>query len=405
MVMRLAFSIAVCVDPDILIVDEVLAVGDQAFQDKCIQRIQAFRRAGKTIVCVSHALMTVRELCARAIWLDSGRIRMDGPMSDVMEAYANDGVPPDAQGPAKAGEDPFHVEREEFSRQLHLVRQELADFQQIVGQHYCYVDHQNRTTLPGSQRPALIVPLDYEEVVPRNKVRGAFPAVEAALDRSFERMQRLCVELQPLADSITGIPDEATDEITPFWNNQFFTGMDARAAYGLTALYRPSKILEIGSGNSTRFFRRAIQDASRATKLVCIDPSPRLDVSKIADEIRRESVLDTPLKLFSTLRPGDFLFFDGSHLSFHGSDVTHFFLRVLPVVPAGVLVHVHDVCLPWDYPEHFDVRHYNEQYVLAALLLGGESWQPILPIHYLFQRGALKADGASFWMMRDEPPV
>jgi ABC-type polysaccharide/polyol phosphate transport system ATPase subunit len=72
MYMRLAFSIAIHVDPDILVIDEVLAVGDAAFQQKCLDQIQRFKHAGKTIVLVSHSLPTVREICQRAAWLDKG---------------------------------------------------------------------------------------------------------------------------------------------------------------------------------------------------------------------------------------------------------------------------------------------------------------------------------------------
>ncbi len=88
MLMRLAFSIAVHVDPDILIVDEVLAVGDQAFQAKCFERIRQFRAAGKTLLFVSHATQLVREVCGRGLWLDHGRVMMDGTASEVLDAYS-----------------------------------------------------------------------------------------------------------------------------------------------------------------------------------------------------------------------------------------------------------------------------------------------------------------------------
>ncbi|MEO8658522.1 MAG: ABC transporter ATP-binding protein [Bryobacteraceae bacterium] len=87
MIMRLAFSVATNVDPDILIVDEVIAVGDQDFQVKCLNKINEFRAAGKTMVCVSHASSTIRKLCQRAIWLDHGKLMLDGPIDDVITAY------------------------------------------------------------------------------------------------------------------------------------------------------------------------------------------------------------------------------------------------------------------------------------------------------------------------------
>ncbi|GIV92672.1 ABC transporter ATP-binding protein [Chloroflexus aurantiacus] len=87
---RLAFAVATAVDPDILITDEVLAVGDEAFQRKCIDRIYGFRRAGKTIVFVSHALDVVRSLCDVAVWLDHGEMKAYGEAGKVVDAYLAD---------------------------------------------------------------------------------------------------------------------------------------------------------------------------------------------------------------------------------------------------------------------------------------------------------------------------
>jgi lipopolysaccharide transport system ATP-binding protein len=88
MVMRLAFSVAMNVDPDILLIDEIIAVGDAAFQEKCYDRIRDFRRAGKALVCVSHGAGLIQELCDRAIWLDHGELLMEGVIEKVLDAYA-----------------------------------------------------------------------------------------------------------------------------------------------------------------------------------------------------------------------------------------------------------------------------------------------------------------------------
>lgn len=87
MTMRLAFSIAAHMDPDILIIDEVLTVGDRAFQIKCQEKIQEFKRARKTLLFVSHAAAAVEGLCERAVWLDHGAVVMDGTLGEVVEAY------------------------------------------------------------------------------------------------------------------------------------------------------------------------------------------------------------------------------------------------------------------------------------------------------------------------------
>jgi ABC-type polysaccharide/polyol phosphate transport system ATPase subunit len=94
MVLRLAFSVAVRVDPDILVIDEILAVGDIDFQQKCIAEIARLKEAGKTLICVAHDLKLLRKLCEQALWLEHGEIRMFGPASEVLTAY--EAAPPPA---------------------------------------------------------------------------------------------------------------------------------------------------------------------------------------------------------------------------------------------------------------------------------------------------------------------
>lgn len=93
MYLRLAFAVAAHVDPDIVIVDEVLAVGDVQFREKCLGRMSEFGRAGRTVVFVSHDLGSVNQLCPRTIWLDRGQIRADGPTADVIDDYVRSAVP------------------------------------------------------------------------------------------------------------------------------------------------------------------------------------------------------------------------------------------------------------------------------------------------------------------------
>ena len=87
MVARLAFAVAVCVEPDILLLDEVLSVGDETFRDRCFERLRRFHAHGGTLIFVSHDLETVREMCTRAIWMDQGAVRMDSEVNEVVDAY------------------------------------------------------------------------------------------------------------------------------------------------------------------------------------------------------------------------------------------------------------------------------------------------------------------------------
>ncbi len=87
MYMRLAFSVAINVDADILLIDEILAVGDQHFQDKCLNKMLELKKQGKTMVFVSHSVSSVKFLCDRAVWLNNGKIQMDGKTDDVLKEY------------------------------------------------------------------------------------------------------------------------------------------------------------------------------------------------------------------------------------------------------------------------------------------------------------------------------
>lgn len=92
MMMRLAFSVAINMDPDVLLVDEILAVGDSAFQEKCFQKVHEFRNSGRSLLCVSHAAGMVQHLCDKAIWLDHGEMVMSGDIAEVLEAYNGRGA-------------------------------------------------------------------------------------------------------------------------------------------------------------------------------------------------------------------------------------------------------------------------------------------------------------------------
>ena len=92
--MRLGFSVAVNVDPDFLLVDEVLAVGDQSFQMKCFDKINQLKQTGKSLLCVSHSSAVVRQLCERALWLDHGELIADGTTEDVLKMYEGQIVRP-----------------------------------------------------------------------------------------------------------------------------------------------------------------------------------------------------------------------------------------------------------------------------------------------------------------------
>jgi predicted O-methyltransferase YrrM len=165
------------------------------------------------------------------------------------------------------------------------------------------------------------------------------------------------------------------------------------AQYGLadTAVYRamirhlrPSRIIEVGSGYSTAV---ALDEADAAglsdLEITCIEPFPERLLGLLKDtdtdriSLHREPVQDTPLGLYERLGPQDILFIDSTHVVKAGSDVIWLFLHVLPRLAAGVVVHIHDVFWPFQYPASWmrEHRDWTEDYLLHAFLIGNTDWE------------------------------
>ena len=184
--------------------------------------------------------------------------------------------------------------------------------------------------------------------------------------------------------------------------NEWFPAFDAVSLYGFIATRQPRRLIEIGSGNSTLFARRAIVDHRLATRIVSIDPAPRAEVDAICDEVLRCPLEEMPLGFFEGVSDGDMVFFDGSHRALQNSDATVFFTEILPMLPVGTLVGVHDIALPFDYPAAWLNRWYSEQYLLACWLLGGEHLRVELPVGYASHSPSLHATLRPLW---DDPAL
>ena len=170
----------------------------------------------------------------------------------------------------------------------------------------------------------------------------------------------------------------------PAWIGVAYSPFDAVALYTMIAERRPKKYLEIGSGISTCFAARAIKDAGLDTQIVSLDPEPRAEIDSLCDTVIRSGLEVCDLDVFEQLAPGDILFFDGSHRAFMNSDVTVFMIDVLPRIKPGVVVHVHDITIPYDYPDMFANWYWNEQYLLHVYLMGNRGRiDPLLPTGFI----------------------
>lgn len=203
-------------------------------------------------------------------------------------------------------------------------------------------------------------------------------------------------------DALLRIPRSQAHPTAPFWANGWFPPFDCASLYGLIAERAPRRYIEVGSGMSTRFARQAISELGLQTRIVSIDPHPHTVVDVLCDEVMRSRMEDVPHEFWDGIGPEDLLFVDNSHRSFPNSDVTVFFAEVLPALKHGTVWGLHDICLPWDYPEEWRGRFYSEQYLLLAYLLGGAAGDDIvLPVTWASWRPALHDILAPLWARED----
>jgi hypothetical protein len=139
------------------------------------------------------------------------------------------------------------------------------------------------------------VPLYHHMTLKPLPASHVFRRIEAVIERHHDDLRRFVERLTPLlyGPHLARVPPEPPNGTDPYWNNGFFEGADARAAYALTTHRKPGRIVEVGGGNSTNFFRQVIRDHGLTTRLVSIDPYPRAEISAVSDEVIRRDVLAT----------------------------------------------------------------------------------------------------------------
>jgi hypothetical protein len=237
------------------------------------------------------------------------------------------------------------------------------------------------STLLGRRR-GFFIPYRYaDRLAPAGRV-SAYGAVERLFDRQAPTLAAQLAGLQDFRADLLRIGAEPKP--APRWGQDWFPRLDAAIAYSLVRRHRPDLIVEIGSGHSTRFLARAVQDGGLATRILAVDPAPRAALCGLPVEWLAAAVPAVGHAPFEGLRAGDMLFVDSSHILMPGSDVDFVLNEILPLLPAGVFVHFHDVFLPDDYPRSWAWRGYNEQAAIAPLLHAG--WQALFASRYVVTR-------------------
>jgi hypothetical protein len=222
------------------------------------------------------------------------------------------------------------------------------------------------STLFGIRQRGFFIPYRYaDQIAPP----GAYKALEAVFRAAEADFARLIASFETYAPSLRAIGNEAPP--APRWEQDWFPRLDGVAAYTLVREARPARIVEVGAGHSTRFLAQAIRDGGIGTDLTAIDPAPRANIAATGATFVRSTVQHAGHGPFATLAAGDMLVIDSSHILIPGTDVDFLLNEVLPSLPRGMLVHIHDIFLPDPYPADWEWRGYNEQLGVAALLQGG----------------------------------
>lgn len=220
----------------------------------------------------------------------------------------------------------------------------------------------------GLRRRGIFVASDQIATVNRREF-DPYTALERLFDDKQAAFAAFLGEIDAHADVLETFVGASPPE--PRFEQDWFPRLDAAAYYTLVRGNRPQRIVEVGSGHSTRFACRAVADEGLSCEITAIDPQPRADLAKLPVTQIRQPVQDVPLAVFEQLQAGDIFIVDSSHVLMPGTDVDFAINRVLPLLPPGTLVSFHDIFLPDAYPDAWPFGLYNEQNGVAVLLQGG----------------------------------
>ena len=239
------------------------------------------------------------------------------------------------------------------------------------------------STVLGIRRQGFFIPYRYAEKVPQQNDQPPYSHVENIFDNSRHIFKEQIALINQYTNELRRIgPDNPPQ---PRWNQEWFPALDGAIAYCMVRHHAPKNIIEVGSGHSTRFMARAVADGLLDSKITAIDPAPRASIEGLNVEISNTTVQGIDISFFDLLIPGDILFIDSSHIMMPGTDVDFLFNRVLAKLPVGVIIHIHDIFLPDDYPESWQWRGYNEQLAVATLLQG-KGFDVLFSSHYVATR-------------------
>ncbi|HAV29630.1 MAG TPA: class I SAM-dependent methyltransferase [Saprospirales bacterium] len=191
---------------------------------------------------------------------------------------------------------------------------------------------------------------------------------------------------------------KVTDSKLPGWNNGFLPGLDIIAIYTMISYYKPKRYVEVGSGNSTKVAFKVKQEQHNSLEITSIDPMPRAEIDQLADVVIRKPFEDIDYQKVLNLEAGDILFIDNSHRILPNSDSMVFYMEIFPQLNKGVIVHIHDIYLPYDYPQFMCDRFYTEQYGLAMYVMANpQRYKTIFPCYFVSEDEELAKQLEPIW--------
>lgn len=226
------------------------------------------------------------------------------------------------------------------------------------------------------------------------------PQLYKIIDANREKYAKLLEKALRYKSHIWAIKDskDERDPSRPAWNNGYLPGLDMIGIYTMLARFKPKRYIEIGSGNSTLIAHKAFMEQDLSTEFISIDPRPRVEIDQLPNRILRQPFEDIDFDIVGELDANDVLFLDNSHRILPNSDSMVFFLEILPRLKRGVIVHLHDIYLPYDYPQFMCNRYYSEQYGLACYLLANPGkYEPLLPSYFVSEDRELSSLIAPIW--------
>jgi predicted O-methyltransferase YrrM len=216
-------------------------------------------------------------------------------------------------------------------------------------------------TVLGLKPRGWFIPHRYAPLLPPPGAQPPYPAIERLFEEHADQFAAVLDAVDAQADAL--------ESCKAMFEQSWFPSLDAAVAYTLVRERKPRHIIEVGSGHSTRLLSKAVGGVG---EILAIDPAPRADIADLPGVRVKSSTLQAaPATVFDGLVQGDVLFIDSSHILMPGSDVDILLNRVLPRLPSGTLVHIHDIFLPFDYPAIWGWRAYNEQQGVVPLLTSG----------------------------------